>query len=663
MKLRGHPFIVGLGVFCVAVIVLVLVWDWNWLRPLVEHEASTALGRQVKVKYFRVLHLWSRDPLVVLDGISIANPPDFPQGSEFGTIARLSVRIDALALFHSRGHSFVIPQIAIEHPNGDLRPGAKGSPNWAFVLPSGSGGAPPEIGAVVISDGTFRVADPKLKADLTIAVHTEHAGKGSEDRLMATAKGTYAGQPTTASFVGGAVLSLRDPKDPYPIDLKATSGQTRIAVKGTIEDPMHFRGAKIELDLAGKDLAELYPLIGIPLAPTPPYTLKGHLDYADKKIRFDNFAGTVGQSDLRGNFVVNPGKARPEVTADLSSRRVVMSDLGGFIGAAPGNKDALQLSSKQQQEHAKHAADPNFLPDTPISLPEIRAADFDVHYKGEHIDGAFMPLDNLTAHLTIKDGNITIHPLEFGIGKGTIASNIALDARKKLVHAKADIDFRQVDFQRIMQSTHMFEGAGVIGGRAEIEGNGNSLAQMLADGNGNIKLFMTGGDVSALLVDLAGLDLGRSVLSALGLPDKTTINCMVSDFELQNGILNTRTFLFDTKEADLVGTGTVSFHNETIDYQIKQEPKHFSIGAFHAPIDITGLLKSPSIKPDPKVLAERGGAAVALAILTPLAALLPTIQLALGQKNNCSELAQPAAHSGGATPESAPENQRTQRQP
>ena len=51
-----------------------------------------------------------------------------------------------------------------------------------------------------------------------------------------------------------------------------------------------------------------------------------------------------------------------------------------------------------------------------------------------------------------------------------------------------------------------------------------------------------------------------------------------------------------------------------------------------------GTLADPKVRPD-KELEIRGGAAVALGVfLTPLAALLPTIQLGLGEDHDCKAL-------------------------
>jgi hypothetical protein len=42
-------------------------------------------------------------------------------------------------------------------------------------------------------------------------------------------------------------------------------------------------------------------------------------------------------------------------------------------------------------------------------------------------------------------------------------------------------------------------------------------------------MAMSGGDLSAVLVDLSGLHFGKALLSALGMPDKTRVQCFVGD--------------------------------------------------------------------------------------------------------------------------------------
>jgi hypothetical protein len=72
-------------------------------------------------------------------------------------------------------------------------------------------------------------------------------------------------------------------------------------------------------------------------------------------------------------------------------------------------------------------------------------------------------------------------------------------------------------------------------------------------------------------------------------------------------LLNTRTLLLVTKEANVHGTRWVDLRKETVNYKLNTEAAHFSIGSLHAPIDISGPSKSPRIRPVVGELAARGG--------------------------------------------------------
>ena len=631
--------LIGVGL----VVLIGLIWDWNWFRPLVERIISVQLDRTVQLGHFDIKDFLSREPLIVFDAIAVGNPADFPSGTQLGTIDRLSARVDFWRFVRSGGATVILPEIAIERPNGDLRPGPHGNPNWLFGLPvastTDSVASLPRIGAITITDGNFRVADSKLKADFTIAVQTEAAKAGGESRLVASVRGTYAGQPITAQFSGGALLSLRDPAKPYPVDLTVANGATHIHLHGVVQDPLNFAGADLQLEIEGKSLADLYALIAIPLAPTPPFHLVGHLDYTNDQIRFQKLTGKVGQSDLEGDFnVKRAGLDRPLVTAHLTSRNVVLADLAGFIGGTPGKADAPNNSSELKAQRAAKVADPKVIPDIPIDLPKLQAADFDVSYIGQHLQSESTPFDNVRANLTIENGKVTLSPLSFGIGGSAISGTIHLDpAAGNLVHAAADIEFRQIDLSRILQKITDFKGAGLVGGKAHIKGTGNSLSQMLGSGDGSLDTFMTGGDISALLIDLAGLDLGKSMLSWLGLPDRALLRCMAGNFVLERGLLKTHTLLFDTTEANLIGKGGINLKDETVAFEITTQPKHPSIGRLPLPIDVTGTLKDLTIHPALRIVGASDPATTLLSLLT--------IQLGLRKDSDCR-----AGQSAGVPP-------------
>ncbi|HXR87489.1 MAG TPA: hypothetical protein VN728_10975 [Stellaceae bacterium] len=260
--LRRHPVWIGIGAFVACLVVLALVWDWNWFRPMVASKLAGELERPVTLQHFDVENALSAQPTLVLDGVAIGNPPDFPEGSETGTVDELRVSFDLRALVASFGKKIIVSQLIVQHPEGDLRPGPKGNPNWTFPIAEDSSGnaQPPRIGSLIITDGDFRFADPRLKADVRVKVRTQPADQKHEQQIVIDARGTYSGQPINGHFVGGSVLALRDSTKPYPVELTAQSGDTHVHLAGTIDHPEQLSGANLQLQLEGQDLADLYKL-------------------------------------------------------------------------------------------------------------------------------------------------------------------------------------------------------------------------------------------------------------------------------------------------------------------------------------------------------------------------------------------------------------------
>lgn len=626
IKRRRWPYV--LGALSLVVAGLILAFRWDWLIPLIEPRASAALGRPVKLAHLhvqlgRVTHL-------VADQVEIGNPAGWPGGGDFATAEHLVVDVDAEKLL--RGRHVVLPAITLERPSVDAQQLADGNANWRLGGgSSGGGGEAPEIGKLVINDGTVHVRSAPLNGDFQVAVATK-PGNGGEDQIVASAKGTYAKQPISAEFTGGALLSLRDAKTPYPVNLQMKNGPTSASAKGTIANPLAFQGADVNLELAGPDMSLLLPLTGIAIPKTPPYRVAGKLDYGEGVVAFENLAGKVGSSDLEGALKVDTKPQRPVLQATLQSRMVDLRDLGGFIGAEPG--DADKGTKRPTPSNGR------VLPNDPLSLPKLNVADVHLQYSAKRIEGRRQPLDNMKVAMDIVNGDVSLHPLSFGIGNGQIVSQIKLAQRSDGLAARADVDFQRVDVSKLLSVTGVAKGAGSIGGRAIIEGNGKSIAQILAHSSGEVKLYMgSGGNLSALLVDLSGLEFGNALLSALGVPTRAQVECLVTDVMLTNGEAQSRLTMLDTDEARIGIVGGADLRNESLGLTLRTESKHFSVGSLPTPIDVKGTLGSPSIQPELGPAGGRAAAAVGLGVLlTPLAALLPTIQTGIGEDGACSGL-------------------------
>ena len=625
----------------VLVLGLVVVTVPIWIRPFVETWASLAVGRHVSIGN---LALSLRGPLrIAATQVTVATAAGVTDAPYLATVEEIAFSLDLGPLL--RGRMLEIPDISVSGMEISAVETPQGANNWTFTpLSTGTSArtwAIPSIGVIHIRDSQAHLVMPSMAADVHLTIKTEAM---PDNTVVADVTGTYGGQPITGRLAGGAILNLRDAANPYPVDIRLVNGQSSIRLTGYLRDPLHFAAADLKLEMAGKDMADLYPLTGIPVPPTPPYNVTGSLDYAEGVVRFSKITGRIGSTDVNGDVRLDTSKAgtapaRPVMYGAFWSRRVDLEDLAGFIGSQPGRLTTPDQTPAQRQAVAQAIANPRLIPNLPMDVPKIRSVDFHLTYRGESFIGKSVPFDNLATRLDIDDGHIRVTELRVGIGKGQILGDVDMTPVDNSVRTKADFNFQRLDVGRLLSSLKFVRGDGVLGGRAHLEAMGKSLGEMLANGKGGISVFMAGGNVSTLVIDLSGLQFADAALSALGLPNRDPVRCFIGDLALAQGSLESRTLLLDTVDNRTSGQGTINMRTEQVAAQIRTEAKHFTVGSLPTRINISGTLKDPQFAPDPVELGARGAAAVGLGLVFPLAALLPTIQLGTGEDNACTALA------------------------
>jgi AsmA family protein len=487
--------------------------------------------------------------------------------------------------------------------------------------------------------------------------------------LRFNGQGTLRGDRFSIAGQGRGISELRRVDDPYQLSFDLHAGPTEIAFDGTIVPaaPQNLRGG---LRVRGPDLSQLYPIIPSPLPWTPPYNLAGDLTHGNQQWDFQRINGTVGKSDLAGDFRIDLSQKRPLTTADLSSRKLDYRDLGGFVGLPPGEPGDKAKTPEQRAELRKREATTRVLPDKPFDLVKLRNHDVDLKFRATSARWGALPLDNLAGHLMLKDGVLRFEPLDFGIADGHVVSHITVDASKREPVARAELEIRRVELKRIFPKLASPQGsAGRVGGRARFDATGNSVAAMLAAANGEAAVAMAGGEASTLRLVLTNLDLARAAALLIGGDQTAQIHCAVAAMHATRGVIVPDLMVIDTSAELIKGHGSIDFRDEKYDLQLNADSKKPSILALRGPIRITGTFKTPVVRPAVGQAIARAGAAVALGILAPPLALLPLIDIGDAPDADCRALYQDARVASGTkapsahTPAANPGREKSQQTP
>lgn len=661
----------GLALLVVVLGVVIANFDWNRAKPMINERVTAAIGRpfaingDLSVQWTREpdeggWRAWVPWPHIVANDISVGNT-EWAKAPQFATLKRGEFSLSPLPLLSQR---VVIRRIQLTEPAADLERLADGRANWIFTLPE-SGEPSPwvlDINEIGFDKGRVGYADAMLQADLTVQVDPlgkpvpfadvagasfaaqDGAAPAPRDYVFGwKVDGKYKGLATKGEGKVGGMLALQDPRQPFPVQADVAIGGTKASVTGTLTDPANLGALDLRLKLSGGSMAQLYPLTGVTLPDTPPYSTDGHLvaklrNAGGAVFDYRDFNGQVGNSDLHGDVSFSLAAPRPKLTGKLSSRQLRMADLGPLVGVPSGK--AAPAQDKPKDAPAKRAGG-KVLPDQAFRTDRWRDMDADVSLEaGRIVHDAKLPLSDLSVHVVLQDGQLTLDPLRFGMAGGTMAATLRLDGSKAPMTGRVDMHARRLRLKQLFPATEsMQKTLGEMNGDLALSGTGNSVAALLGTASGDVKMLVNDGVISRSLMEIAGLNVGNYVVSKLFGDDEVKINCGAADLEMKNGVMTPRVFVFDTENALINITGPTDFKNEKLDLDITPDSKGFRIFSLRSPLYVRGTFGSPDVGVHVLPLAARGAGMVALGvILTPAAGLLALIAPSTTDDNSCATL-------------------------
>ncbi|WP_422034150.1 AsmA family protein [Reyranella sp.] len=598
-KILGWTAGIFLGLLLIAAGTIYFVATSDYLRGQLEGRASDLTGRKTQIAKVAVQWGWTTN--VKLEGIEVAN-------AEWGK-APYMLKVDQvdvdIRLWPLLGGNLVLPRLVLRKPEVQVETGDKEQLNWSMdETPVVTGAAKalepdnrfdaPVIGKLEISEGKLGYRDPKRKLELDGTVSTA-TGK-AEDAAELSLKGKLEGQPLDVRFVGGSVLMLRDTDQPYPLELEVSFGGTKLKMKGTVQDPFKWTGANVDLTLSGPNLSDIYPLLGIPGPPTPPYTITGKLERETGLWKFVQSKWRVGESDLTGEVTIDERRKPAFLTAKLLSQKLVFEDLAPLVGATPARK--TNVSAKQAQTQAQLEASGDLFPNVPLQVEKLRAMNMDVTLDAKRVIAPpWLPVQALAFRVLIQDGNVTVKPLTLSVmGGGTIAGEMGIDARTDDPKVKASLRATDIELKNFFRQSRYFDATqGKIQGRVVLAGSGRSLAQVMGTANGHMAFALGGGSVSSLMVSLAGLQIFDALVLYVTGDNRIPIKCAVSRLNFQQGNVTFDRTLLDTQKSVLHVKGQLSLKSQALTAEIDSDPKSFDLLDLHGAVMIQGKLRTPQV--------------------------------------------------------------------
>lgn len=616
-------------------LLLVIVAGNPLVKALIEYQVSASTGRDFSIDGGLSLSPGLVRHRVEGRDVRLGNADWATRGQLFQA-SRVSIEWMPWRLLLGQ---VVVTGIELDRPVLNLERDADLRANWRFSDKPVHDPLPrrfPHIRALWVERGELRLieAQEKRRTDLAVQVQSgKPTAAGRLPPLELNGGGTYRDHAFVIEGRIGSPLHLvdADPGQRYWIDLSAEAGATRARLNGGLRSVLQLQDFELDFGIAGDDMAELYPLLGLAIPETAAYDLAGRLGRTDSTWHYRGVTGTVGESDLAGEVSVDTGRERSLLVADLRSKNLDLDDLAGFIGGSP------------------QAADPDdgrFFPSRPYDTDKLRSMDARVSLVADSLDAAPLPFESMDARLNLDDGMLRLDPLEFGVAGGSFAGHAHLDARESPMRADVDLVARGLQLPRLLPESEAAQSQGALGGSVRFTGRGDSVAAVMASAEGSAGAAMGKGRISNYIMELVGLDIAEMIRFKLGKDRDVAVRCGYADFEIEAGVATARALAFDTSDTLVVGEGKVDLGKERLDLVLRPQPKDPSPLSLRSPLAVTGPLNDPSVRPQGGPLLLRGAAAAALYALAPPAALLALVETGPGGNADCGAPEGEAAEGG-----------------
>jgi len=591
---RGLKWLFGAFLALIALALLLgVALDAGYLHgPLVKFLAARA-QREIRVDGELRLHLFSRNPRLVAERVTIGNPPWTPPG--------VAVQADKISVVFETprpGRFFEIASLGLAGATLHMFRDVPGHANWQLKNPDKAvSPGLPIIHALSVVDAHLLIDDAQKNRqfDGTVTAQDSSGPHGAQ-ALRIEAKGQLNGRPVDFELLGDP-LRTASRSEPYNFTLTERSSGSHVAAKGALQD-FSLLSLNASFEASGADLRDIYYLMGTKLIDTGAYHLAGKFSRHGDTAAYSDLVVTFGQSDIHGSVSIALHRGLPNIDADLISQSLRLADLGARAAG---------------REPEPESAQPMLLSNAAPNADALRPMTASLRFRARRLAVGRFTLSSVAAKVAVDRGLLTVTSLSADVLDGKLTAQLKIDARKEIPAVDLDVGITGL---QLGQYARKGSGPPAIEGplevRAKLTGRGKSMHEAAASAEGTVTATLPSGTVRDSFAELTGIDLRGLGLLLTKNTKEVPIRCGVASFQAHDGTLTARNLVLDTEPVLIAGEGFVHLDTETLDFVLRGYPKSVRFFQLRSPILIGGTLGHPSVgiqAHDSKlVLVDRGKA-------------------------------------------------------
>jgi uncharacterized protein involved in outer membrane biogenesis len=428
-----------------------------------------------------------------------------------------------------------------------------------------------------LDDVRWTLRDPNSDADLEIILDrgTLTSPKGDEP-IRLVAEGSLRGVPVLLSMQTRQLSFFQRLEERVPLDLRLEMAGATLEISSAVLLPIERSELLLSLTLEGRSLEHASPLFDYDLPPIGPYRLVSHMRLTPYDYRLSDFDLRVGASRLRGSGRLDLRGTRPRIELELASDRVQIDD---FAAAFETTADVEGVPSPPLPYRTDASLYEGVEKVREFWSPAgLLGFDARLDVRVDRVLSGSDELGRGTLIVTLDSGRLALDPLylELPGGPFEMRTEYAYVAQGTgyAVEARVRAETEQFDYgplaRRVDPETDM---DGWISLDIDIAGRAPETRTLLAHADGRLDFLVAPENIVTDVFDLWAVSLLRFILPYLDPSPRSTVNCVVARFDLEDGILNERALFLDTTGMVVRGDANVDFRKERFYAVLTPSPK------------------------------------------------------------------------------------------
>lgn len=352
-----------------------------------------------------------------------------------------------------------------------------------------------------------------------------------------------------------------------------------VSVEGSIGKIVDVRDVDVTADISISDLHVLGAYLGVDLPDLVQLNLTGNVTGDFPNMSIANATYRSGESLVRGNASLNLGD-RPAISGAVSSGAI---DLRPFLVT---KHDEAEVTLAEQPDH--------YFSSEPFDFAALDRYDLDFRFDNLELIAEDRNAHVKSASLTLENGSLALDNLELVAGDTTTVTGFLSIDRRDVPVFRVDLDVVNVNLVTFLREIHTYQFyRGTFDMTLDVEGQGESARELAGTIDGEIGIFVSDAVMPSVSLNLRITDVLLSMLPWVENRDDVQIECAISLFAIEDGIVDVRLLYLDSAQIRMLGGGSIDLGIETVDLRLAPRRPSRRVFAHDIDVLVRGSLLSP----------------------------------------------------------------------